>query len=364
MNLLEISFTILVFCSIVQFLYLFFFTSKISFHKEKKTSNSVGISVIIAARNEFKNLKNNLTKVLDQDYESFEVIVVNDRSWDNSIKFLKEMKKKYLNLKIVNIPDNKTDHFGKKLAITLGIKAAKFNNFLFTDADCYPCTNLWISEMSKGFNNGKKIVLGAGIYKKENGFLNKLIRFDSTQIAINYLSYAKSNLAYMGVGRNMGYTKEIYNLNNGFKSHYYLASGDDDLFVNQSSTKKNTEIVFNESSITISNSKKKLKSWIIQKQRHHTTNYKYKTKYKILLGLQYFSALFFYSSIIFLLLNNQLNLSILFIFIVRYLLIIVFVYKPFKILMCKDLLWKFPFYEIILLICIPIFQFNKEKNIK
>ena len=85
-----------------------------------------------------KKFKKNLEKFLNQDYDNYELIVVNDRSWDNSLEFLNNLKKKYLKLKVVDIPDNQTDHFGKKLALTLGIKAAKNNHLLFTDADCFP----------------------------------------------------------------------------------------------------------------------------------------------------------------------------------------------------------------------------------
>ena len=148
--------------------------------------------------------------------------------------------------------------------------------------------------MSKGFEEEKQIVIGVGIYEKEKGFLNKIIRFDSVQIAINYLGYAKAKLAYMGVGRNLAYHQDVYYLNDGFKSHYHIESGDDDLFVNQASNVSNTQVIFNSKSMTISKPKKEFKNWIYQKRRHHTTNFKYKKKHKILLGMQYLSALAFY----------------------------------------------------------------------
>ena len=110
--------------------------------------------------------------------------------------------------------------------------------------------------MSGGFQNKKEIVLGAGIYEKESGLLNKIIRYDTAQIATNYMSFSKAKITYMGVGRNLGYTQDLYYLNEGFKSHYYIESGDDDLFVNQASKNDNTEIIFNKESITISSPKK------------------------------------------------------------------------------------------------------------
>lgn len=346
----------------IQLLYKLYFNSRLLFLKENKNDNNLDISVIICARNEIKNLKKNLKKILNQQYKNFEVVVVNDRSWDNSKEYLDELKEKYENLKIVNIPDNQTDHFGKKLAITLGIKAAKYSKFLFTDADCYPKSEFWIKEMSKGFNNEKQIVLGAGIYKKDIGLLNRIIRFDTAFIATNYLSFAKANIPYMGVGRNLGYTEDVYYLNEGFKSHYHIGSGDDDLFVNQAAKKNNTEIIFTKNSLTVSSAKKTWKHWLFQKRRHHTTNFKYKFRDKTLLGLQYLSSLTFYIFLILSVYIQPSKIEILVCFLTNYFVTIIILYKPFKVLMCKDLLWVHPIYEIILLFCRPMFQI-KKKNI-
>ena len=163
----------------------------------------------------------------------------------------------------------------------------------------------------------------------------------------------------MGVGRNLAYHQDIYYLNDGFKSHYYIESGDDDLFVNQASNQRNTQVIFSSKSMTISKPKKELRKWIYQKRRHHTTNFKYKKKHKFLLGLQYLSASAFYFLLIFSFLSANYMKVGLILFTLRYLLIIAINYKPFKIMMCKDLLWVFPIYEIILLFCQPVFLVNK-----
>jgi glycosyltransferase involved in cell wall biosynthesis len=359
MTYLEIGFIFLIASFLIQCFYLFYFSARVAFIKENKIEDKKGITVIICARNENENLKKNLPLILNQKYDDFEVVVVNDRSWDNSIEILNNFKVKYSNLKIVDIPDNKTDNFGKKLAITIGIKAAKNNYLLFTDADCKPLSEHWINEMSKGFEGEKQIVIGVGIYEKELGFLNKIIRFDTVQIAINSLGYAKAKLAYMGVGRNLAYHQDIYYLNEGFKSHYHIESGDDDLFVNQASNKRNTQVIFSSKSMTISKPKKELREWIYQKRRHHTTNFKYKKKHKFLLGMQYLSALAFYFLLIFSSISANFMIVGLILFTLRYLLIIAINYKAFKIMMCKDLLWVFPIYEIILLFCQPIFLINR-----
>ena len=358
----NIIFSLFISSLIVQLFYKLYFNIRLLFLDRKVKIKNHPISVIICARNELENLKLNLPKILKQNYRNFEVIVVNDRSWDKSIDYLEKLKEEDSRLKIVNIPDNQTDHFGKKLAITLAIKAAKYNHLLFTDADCYPLTEHWIQEMSNGYNDENQIVLGAGIYNKDKGLLNKLIRYDTAFIALNYLSFAKAKIPYMGVGRNLGYSQDIYYLNDGFKSHYHIASGDDDLLVNQAANKKNTSIIFNFKSLTVSHPKTTWKNWIYQKKRHHSTNIKYKKRDKALLGLQYLSSLVFYLSFVPSLFSS-FKIVVLILFLADYLISIFIFYKPFKTLMCKDLLWIYPFYQSILLICQPIFQIKNKHSI-
>src|SRR5690606_6056352 len=130
----------------------------------------------------------------------------------------------------------------KKFAMLVGIKSAKNNHLIFTDADCYPASNNWLAEMAAGFTDENKIVLGYGAYEKQKGFLNTCIRFDAFMIAIQYLSAAIKKSPYMGVGRNLAYTKELFFEEKGFSNHYHINSGDDDLFVNGAATENNTSV--------------------------------------------------------------------------------------------------------------------------
>ena len=83
-------------------------------------------------------------------------------------------------------------------------------------------------------------MLGYGAYEHQKGFLNKIIRFETFIAALQYLSYALNKMAYMGVGRNLAYQKDLFYAFKGFQDHYKVISGDDDLFVNQAANKNNT----------------------------------------------------------------------------------------------------------------------------
>lgn len=234
------------------------------------TRSSEPVSIIICARNEDDNLTEFLPKVLVQDYPDFEVVVVNDCSIDSTENVIDEFAKIFPNLKKVTIKEDDYYKHGKKFAVMVGIKGAKYENLLFTDADCFPANENWLKEMSSGFVNKREIVLGYGAYKKEAGFLNKIIRFDTFLIALNYLSAAIKGKAYMGVGRNLAYKKDLFYKQKGFSKHYHITSGDDDLFINQACNNENTNVAVSHDAITYSLAKTNFSDWKRQKQRHLT----------------------------------------------------------------------------------------------
>jgi hypothetical protein len=151
----------------------------------------------------------------------------------------------YPHLRIIEVERSKHLGIGKKLPLTLGIKAAKSEHLVFTDADCIPKSNDWLQKMVENFSETKSIVMGYGPYQFEKGLLNKLIRFDTSFIAMNYFSFALAKLPYMGVGRNLAYTKSTFYEVHGYKSHYSISSGDDDLFIQEAAKRRNYTIEIN-----------------------------------------------------------------------------------------------------------------------
>ena len=243
------------------------------------------VSVIVSARNEERNLIELVPIILEQDYPQFELIVINDSSWDDTMSVLKAFTLRYSNLHIVTIDEEKQHMQGKKFAITLGIKAAKYERILLTDADCRPKSNQWIREMASGLSDKHQIVLGYSPYQSQPGWLNKMIRFDTLGIGSFYLGAAKIGSPYMGVGRNLAYQKELFFRVGGFKNHFRLASGDDDLFVNQVATSSNTMVIAAPSAQTLSFPKDTWNNWFKQKRRHFTTSPYYKVAHRRLLGM-------------------------------------------------------------------------------
>ena len=296
MLLTLLLYSFIAFSSVLVLYYLFGF-SRFAFSKlSEKATQNISISVIICAKNEAENLKKFLPFILKQKYPNFEIVLINDASIDDTLEVMEQFKAQHNHIKIVNVANNEAFWGNKKYALTLGIKASKNDYLLFIDADCKPASENWISSMSRHFNAQKKIVLGYGAYqKKKYSVLNSLIRFETLLTAIQYFSYAKCGNPYMGVGRNLAYHKDVFFASNGFINHMNIRSGDDDLFINENATGKNTAIEFSEESHTLSPAPQTFKEWVTQKRRHISTAKHYRYKDQFLLGLFYLSQVGFWA---------------------------------------------------------------------
>jgi len=366
----ELKLSFYIFCLFVisitlQFLYVVLIYSRLAFRKIKKISpeenTQIPITVIIAARNDSDNLFNHLPLILEQDYPEFEVIVVNHQSIDESYHILNAYKMQYPHLKVVEVERSKHLGVGKKLPITLGIKAASHEHLVLTDADCQPTSNQWLKGMAQMFSEKKHLILGYGPYKSERTFLNSVIRFDTTMIAVNYFSFALSKIPYMGVGRNLAYSKTLFNSVHGFKSHYSISSGDDDLFVQEAATKTNCTIQLNPSTFCYSQAKQSWSEWFNQKSRHYSTSVKYSVIKKIMLGTYPLTVLMLLFSFVILLLDNEYSVfALLLMGIITLIKWIVFG-KCFAKLKANKFIIFFPFLEILYAIFIPFLYYTSEK---
>ncbi|MSQ79469.1 MAG: glycosyltransferase [Flavobacteriaceae bacterium] len=274
-------------CLLVQVLYYLFILTKLAFYKSdnRNQTDLQPLSLIIAARNEYDNLEKHLSQILEQDHPNYEVVVVNDCSWDQTGTLLERLQTQYPHLKIVTLHEQEKYPKGKKFALTMGIKAASNELLVFTDADCRPTSKQWLRNMASNFTSGKELVLGYSPYRKVAGFLNLFIRFETFMTGVQYLSFALLRDAYMGVGRNLAYRRSLFFAVKGFGSHNHLLSGDDDLFVNEAATPSNVAIEVRKNSFMISEPKQTSAGWRKQKRRHLSTGKLYQPRHKFWLGL-------------------------------------------------------------------------------
>lgn len=268
-HLWEFIFYFFCLVALIQVFYYSFFFSRVAFYKEKSRPQSQQhpVSVIICVRDEDENIARYLPGVLVQKYPTtHEVIVVNDNSVDDSKYILEELQKTFKLLQIINLKQEAKLISGKKYPLSVGIKEAKHEIVLLTDADCVPASEFWIQKMQDAYVNGTEVVIGYGAYNKRPGLLNKLIRFETFHSALQYLSFAMAGFPYMGVGRNLSYKKDVFLRNKGFSSINHIPGGDDDLFINKVATKKNTKVVIDREAVTLSQPKKPSRNGFVKKR--------------------------------------------------------------------------------------------------
>jgi glycosyltransferase involved in cell wall biosynthesis len=290
---------------LIQVIYYLALYNRIRTHNKAVRRNKLSfsevlspLSIVIYARNEPENLRNFLPSVLEQDYPEFEVIVVNEGSTDETEELLSLLANDYPYLHRSFTPENSRYISHKKLALTLGIKASKYDWLVFTEANCHPVSKNWLRLMARNFVPGTDIVLGYSGYERMKGWMHKKIAFDSLFTAIRYLGFALARKPYMGIGRNMAYRKELFFQQKGYSAHLNLQRGDDDLFVNKIATKKNTRVETDVNATIRMRPIQYKTDWREEKVSYMATSQYYKGSQRFVLGFETFTRILFYFAVI------------------------------------------------------------------
>ena len=282
----------------VGWFYFFYYFNPIKLTPSEPITAFPPVSIIISARNSVLKLEDNIQHWLTQDYPNFEVVIIDDRSSDETAYFLVKTAEKEPLLKYVLLDPDVIKNGSKKLALTLGIKKAKNNYFLLTDADCIPSSDQWLKHMATGFTHKKDIVLGVSPVNTKKSFLGRLSQYENLLTAMQYLGMSIKGKPYMGVGRNLAYTRGIYDSVGGFSKHHHLPAGDDDLFVQEASNANNTVVCIQPKSYVNTEGPKNWKEYWKQKMRHLWIGKQYRSDVKTSLAWLPISQLLFWTIII------------------------------------------------------------------
>ncbi len=323
--------------------------------KEKNTQSPPQTSLIICYRNNGGYLRQNIDHFLSQQHDCFECIVVNDFS-----EHLQAEKKAWQTIKdgrlrVYHLAEHQKSHKGKKNALSFAIDKAQYEHLVFTDSDCVAPSKEWLNAISAPLNT-HQISIGYAPFFKEPSLLNKLIRFDCFLAALDYLTFAKVGMPYMGVGRNMGYLKSTFLKGDGFKKHATLDSGDDDLFIQQHSKESSTEICITKESFVYSKAKASMYEFILQKSRHVSTAPKYKKSDIFLLSTLYFLRLSWWILLLLLTCTSKNTTLICAIVLFRILVSEALCFRLYKRFKEQDLVFTSFILEPILLLFYPLFH--------
>ena len=248
-------------------------------------SNHPHVTVLICAKNEEENIQKCIESILDQEYPHFKILIADDYSEDGTAEKLMSLS---LSHQKVQVFRPSKDVLGKKLSINEGVAISDTEWILMTDADCLPRSNQWIDLMMSNARPEVDLILGYGGYKQKGHFINKLIRYETVYISIQYFSAALKGQAYMGVGRNMAFRKKAFENCRPFKDNLDSA-GDDDSIVLALSSPDNTKICLEAKAHTISEPSQNFNTYFEQKRRHIKPIRNYPLSTKVRLGIVGFS---------------------------------------------------------------------------
>jgi cellulose synthase/poly-beta-1,6-N-acetylglucosamine synthase-like glycosyltransferase len=235
------------------------------------------ISIIVAARNEEHNIDKLLQCLLQQTYKQYEIIIVNDRSKDNTRNIIADLQRNNPKITCIDITSISDDMPAKKNALRAGIEASKGDILCFTDADCFP-PPMWIENIVGQFDPEVGIVAGYSPYlipsDKSFGFIKKLffkfIAYEEFRAAIWSVGSIGWNLGWLCTGRNFAYRRKVYDDLGGFEKIKMSISGDDDLFLQlvRKQTKWQIRYVLSKETFVPTESPPTFLSFIEQRKRH------------------------------------------------------------------------------------------------
>ncbi len=257
------------------FYYLYWWNRFPSFKVSPYFSPKTNVSIIIAARNEEQNIQACLESIIQLNYptELFEVILVNDRSTDQTIEVAQKVA--FNNLKILNLS---SDEKGKKAALTKGISKAKGTLIVTTDADCKVPSD-WLNYIVACFEQGKiKFIAGPVVFENEKSGFEKFQSLDFMGMMLVTGAGISGGFMHSSNGANLAFPKNMFEELNGYEGNHHVASGDDILFMQKVVQKYPNQVAFlkNQKASVRTAAMSDLSSFLNQRIRWGTKSTQYK----------------------------------------------------------------------------------------
>lgn len=319
-----------------------------SHNKKNKATDFEPVSVIVYIKDHQEQLTAFLTSLINQNYPTYEIILVNNASEDNSLEILESFERQFPNAKLVNVANNEAFWGNKKYALTLGIKVTSYDRYVFIDPTVTPISLNWLSSLTNNFSSKKQIVIGhTSIQRKKRSFANNLLRYQNTFKTINLFSWAAIGKPFRGNAQNQAYNKDLFFKVNGFIEHMKTPYGDEYAFINQIGTRSNVATATHPDSFVVTETDNKFSTWSDQMKTNDLLLKSSKVSSNI--KVRFFNLcllVFFISFTILISFLHQWEIVVgLFVF--RYILVYIYNTKLFKLFLNKDLLWTLPILEII-----------------
>lgn len=284
--------------TLIQLVYYYVIYGRFAFHRKKSALGfrDIPVSVVIVVRDDAALAVQNLPQLLDQQYSSFEIVIVNDRSRDeNSLQAIREYKDRYPNIKLVDLSTAVSTSRGKKMAISMGVKCATYDHILLTAPNCKPSSRQWLSKMAQNFQFQQKIVLGYNTFEKKKGLYSHFLLYDNLVGAVQYFAHALMHSTYRGDLNNLAFVRPLFYKQNGFIAYNHLLYGEEDIFVHRASTPNNVAVEYDPDAATLQQHTPSYGYWRLHKVSLYFTRKYNSTKNRLLLSGYELTNLLFYA---------------------------------------------------------------------
>lgn len=196
---------------------------------DQEIKPGVFVSIVIAARNEEKNIGSCLNDLLDQDFPSgnYEIIVVDDHSEDATALLVHKKIQNNAHLKLINLADLTNEAYGKKAAIAAGFEQARGELIITTDADCR-FTNQWLKTMAAYYQRFRPaMIIGPVSFFPQRSFWGKFMELEFISLVAAGAGALALKRPLMCNGANLAFTREAFSVLNVYGGNTKWASGDD-----------------------------------------------------------------------------------------------------------------------------------------
>lgn len=294
MFLSVLLYSFIFFASVLVIHYIFFSILLLKSKERKFYEEEIPISLILYTKNAEKELKENIDAFLNQEYKNYELLILNNASVDNTSDYTEQLAAEHANIKLVNVENNEAFWGSKKYALTLGIKAAKYDNLVFSDATAKPKSELWLSNIAAEFSETKQIIISHVTKGSDKYILNAIIRFANITSALKSLSFANFGKAFKANSFNFAYTRDAFFKVNGFINHMKINLGESELFLKDASKADNTVVCLTTNSFVESSQNYTFSSWIAEIKDEVKLKKHYKFGFQFFLSFFNFSKFFFF----------------------------------------------------------------------
>lgn len=284
------------------FAYLFLIIGLIRVPKNLKKEDNDGtpryFSIVVAARNEANNISSLLDSLLLIKFPSsnFEIIICDDHSTDNTAAIVKSFTERIPNLKLVSLPPNSPR--GKRAALEAGIRIARHDRIIITDADCVTQPD-WLDQLDKCFTVDTQFLIANAPLIKKSGFVNSISCFENMRSFILITSTFGWGHPVSATARNMGFRKEIFHAEGGYRPTAGSLGGDDDLLLKNFLDKGYTvNLSTDPQSAVFSHTSSSFREYFRQKARHTAASKFYSKQSKWILVFWHLPNLYAQSSIL------------------------------------------------------------------